>query len=211
MKEKLISGIAAGSYIALGAMVYLSIPNVMIGSLFFATGIFLVLNFHNLLFTRVCPLAVYSGEYGAKDMAIAWFGNGVGAAGVALLAHFSRFERVIAERIQTIGEVKLSDSVSSLFIMGFFCAVFVGVAVIAGARQKAGSFAQIFYIWLFITAFVFAGFEHIVADMYYLTAYSLVCGLEMLNIFKVLLCVTAGNIVGGCFTGYIEKHYLRAK
>lgn len=39
----------AGSFISMGAMVYLSIPNTIVGSLFFSTGIFLVLNFHNML------------------------------------------------------------------------------------------------------------------------------------------------------------------
>lgn len=209
MRDKFISGVAAGGYIALGAMVYLSIPNAMIGSLFFASGIFLVVNFHNLLFTRVCPMAVFSGEYGMRDMIIAWIGNGIGAAFIAVLGHFSRFESVIAKRIQTIGEIKLSDSVASLFVMGFFCAVLVAVAVIAGVRQKQGSFAQIFYIWLFITAFVFAGFEHIVADMYYLTAYGLIYGVEFLAVFKVLIFVTAGNIAGGFVTGYLEKIYFQ--
>ena len=42
MKEKWISSIMAGIFIAMGAMVYLSVPNNLIGSMFFATGIFLV-------------------------------------------------------------------------------------------------------------------------------------------------------------------------
>ena len=43
----------AGIFISMGAMVYLSIPNKTVGSLFFSTGIFLVLNLHNMLITRV--------------------------------------------------------------------------------------------------------------------------------------------------------------
>ena len=63
MKEKWISSIMAGIFISLGAMTYLSIPNNLVGSLFFSTGIFLVMNLHNMLVTRVIPLMVYSGEY----------------------------------------------------------------------------------------------------------------------------------------------------
>ena len=63
MISKWISSIMAGAFISMGAMVYLSIPNAAVGSLFFAAGIFLVLNLHNMLFTRVCPLIVYDGQY----------------------------------------------------------------------------------------------------------------------------------------------------
>ena len=71
MTGKWFSSIMAGLFIAMGAMVYLAIPNTLVGSLFFSTGIFLVLNLHNMLFTRVCPLKVY-GQYQWKDMGIAW-------------------------------------------------------------------------------------------------------------------------------------------
>ena len=62
MKEKWISSIMAGIYIAMGAMVYLSISDKLAASLFFATGILLVLNLHNRLFTRVCLQAGGSEE-----------------------------------------------------------------------------------------------------------------------------------------------------
>ena len=52
MKGKWVSSIMAGIFIAMGAMVYLSVPNTLIGSMLFATGIFLVLNLHNMLITK---------------------------------------------------------------------------------------------------------------------------------------------------------------
>lgn len=194
----------AGVFIALGAMVYLSIPNAIAGSLFFATGIFLVLNLHNMLFTRVCPLTVYS-QYNWLDMGIAWAGNGIGAFLAAAAVYFTRFGTTVGEAVAHIGETKLGDSPISLFIMGILCAFFVAVAVIVGAEQEKGSFAQIFYVWLFITAFVYCGFEHIVADMFYLSCYALNYGVQALDVIKVLICVTAGNIVGGIFVAWAVK------
>ena len=91
MKEKWISSIMAGIYIAMGAMVYLSISDKLAASLFFATGILLVLNLHNRLFTRVCPLFAYNGSYRPGDLFIAWIGHGIGTALVAILLHFTRF------------------------------------------------------------------------------------------------------------------------
>ena len=52
-------------------------------------------------------------------------------------------------------------------------------------------------MWLFITAFVFCGFEHIVADMFYISSYALNFGVDILEVGKVLICVTAVNLVGG--------------
>lgn len=203
MKEKWISSIIAGVYIAMGAMVYLSISDKIIASFFFSTGILLVLNLHNRLFTRVCPLGVYDRSYHFIDMAIAWIGNGIGTLLVAVLIHFTRFEAGILERVKEIVTPKIDDSPISLILLGIFCGLFVAFAVfVGGIRQKQGSFAQIFYVWLFITAFVFCGFEHIVADMYYLSVYGLNFSIAPDQILKVLVCVTIGNVIGGAAVGY---------
>lgn len=203
MKEKWISSIIAGAYIAMGAMVYLSIPDKIIASFFFSTGILLVLNLHNRLFTRVCPLAAYDRSYRFSDMAIAWIGNGIGTLIVAVLIHFTRFEAGILERVKEIVTPKIGDSPVSLILLGIFCGLFVAFAVfVGGIRQKQGSFAQIFYVWLFITAFVFCGFEHIVADMYYLSVYTFNFPIAPDQILKVLFCVTIGNIIGGAAVRY---------
>lgn len=204
MTGKWFSSIMAGIFIAMGAMVYLAIPNALVGSLFFSTGIFLVLNLHNMLFTRVCPLKVY-GQYQWKDMGIAWIGNGVGTFVAAVAVSFTRFSDTISESVKKIGETKLSDSPESLLILGILCAFFVAFAVIVGAKQEQGSFGQIFYVWLFITAFVYCGFEHIVADMFYISCYALNYGAQVMDVIKVLFWVTAGNIIGGLFIAWAVK------
>lgn len=204
MSSRFLSAVMAGAYIALGAMVYLMIPDQTVASLFFATGIFLVFHFRNMLFTRVCPLWIADGAYGPADLACAWAGNAAGAFLVALLGHFSRFEGKAAERLLPLCEAKLADTPLSLFVMGFFCAVFVSYAVLLGRRYPAGSFPQTFYVWFLITAFVFGGFEHIVADMYYLSACGLAAGLDAADAAKVCLFVTLGNLSGGVLIGYID-------
>lgn len=204
MTGKWFSSIMAGIFIAMGAMVYLAIPNALVGSLFFATGIFLVLNLHNMLFTRVCPLKVY-GQYQWKDMGIAWIGNAVGTFVAAVAVSFTRFSDTISESVKKIGETKLSDRPESLLILGILCAFFVAFAVIVGAKQEQGSFGQIFYVWLFITAFVYCGFEHIVADMFYISCYALNYGAQVMDVIKVLFWVTAGNIIGGLFIAWAVK------
>ena len=92
----------AGIFISMGAMVYLSIPNKTVGSLFFSTGIFLVLNLHNMLITRVCPLIVYDRTYRWTDIVVSWIGNGIGTLIAARVILFSRFEGVIRETVRTV-------------------------------------------------------------------------------------------------------------
>lgn len=207
MKDKIISSIMAGVFISLGALIYLLIPNPLVGSLFFSAGIFLVCNFHNLLFTRVCPMAAFNRSYSMLDMVIAWVGNGIGAGLVAAAVHFTRMEAVIAERLQSLAQIKLADTPLSLFLMAVICALFVGFAVLAGLKYKKGSFAQIFYVWLFITVFVFGGFEHIIADMFYIAAYLMAGSADLADVIKLFFFVTLGNVVGGLFIGYaMRKH-----
>ena len=205
MMGKWISSVMAGVFIAMGAMVYLAIPNALVGSLFFSTGIFLVLNLHNMLFTRVCPLMVYNRGYNWGDAGIAWIGNGIGTFLAAWTISFTRFGDTLGEAVKKIGESKLGDSPLSLFILGIFCAFFVAFAVLVGAKYKQGSLGQIFYVWLFITAFVFCGFEHIVADMFYLSCCWLQYGIDGLEALKVLALVTAGNLAGGMFIAWAVR------
>jgi len=63
-----------------------------------------------------------------------------------------------------------------------------------------------------ITVFVFCGFEHSIADMFYLlinSFYNL-----SLSTFNILIPVTLGNIIGGMFIGlmyYIINNKLNDK
>ena len=205
MKEKWMSSVMAGVFISMGAMTYLAIPNTLVGSLFFAVGILLVLNLHNMLVTRVCPLMVYDRRYHWGDVAVAWAGNGIGTLIAAAAVQGTRFQETIREPLTRISETKLADSPLSLFILAVFCGFFVAFAVLIGARYEKGSFAQIFYVWLFITAFVFCGFEHIVADMFYLSCCWLQYGIDGLEALKVLALVTAGNLAGGMFIAWAVR------
>ena len=93
----------------------------------------------------------------------------------------------------------------ALFLLGILCACFVAFAVLIGAKQEQGSFGRFFYVWLFITAFVFCGFEHIVADMFYLSCLRAVFWCRALSVIKVLGCVTAGNLAGGLFIAWAVR------
>ncbi len=205
MKDKLISSIMAGAYVALGALTYLLIPNAIVGTMFFSAGILLVFSFDRSLFTKVVPMSIITKEFTISDIIITWVGNLIGAVAIAVLSFYCRFQDKLLSTLQPIAEKKLHDTPLSLFIMGIFCAVLVSYAVFLGKRFKVGSFPHVFYVWLLITAFVFGGYDHIVSHFYYLATYILAFGFDPIAVLKVIFFVTAGNIVGGIAIATIEK------
>jgi formate/nitrite transporter len=118
-----------------------------------------------------------------------------------------------------IGVYKVGLTFSQAFYLGILCNWLVCIAVwmATGAKDITGKLFAIFFpIWLFITS----GFEHSVANMYYIPAAIMAKGnetwvasalehglsaekLDALNwnsfIFNNLVPVTLGNIVGGGF------------
>ena len=98
------------------------------------------------------------------------------------------------------------------FVLGIFCNLMVCIAVYQAntAQDTAGKVLAIFFP---IMGFVLAGFEHCVADMYYVPAgifaYMNPAGINvaLLNfgdfIFANLIPVTLGNIVGGVAVGLV--------
>ncbi len=202
--RKLFNAIMSGVYISIGAIVYLSIENKIIASLFFATGILLVLNFYNMLYTRVVPLSISEKSYSIKDIIIALLGNILGCIITALAISLTRWVLNIQDNLNTIINSKLNDTPISLIIMGGFCGILVAYAVIISKKYNKGSFAQIFYVWLFISAFVLVGFDHIVANLFYFSLYAITTEFSI-NILYSLLMVLIGNTIGGIIIGLCHK------
>lgn len=200
--------IMAGIYISIGAISYLAIPNKIVGACFFTGGIFLVINYHNMLTTKVIPTYFAKLGYRVKDIIFAILGNSIGAMLVAFLISFSRLATTMEEYLVKIVDTKLSDNYLSLLIMAIFCGILVAYASLTSRKYKNGSFAQIFYTAIFIMIFVLCGFDHVVANVFYFTLYSLLSGVSI-QMLPNLLVVLIGNFIGGAFVGLIERENLK--
>lgn len=140
MKEKWMSSVMAGVFISMGAMTYLAIPNTLVGSLFFAVGILLVLNLHNMLVTRMCPLMVYDRRYHWGDVAVAWAGNGIGTLIAAAAVQGTRFKETIREPLTRISETKLADSPLEPLYPGCVLRVLCGLCSAHWRQVRKGLF-----------------------------------------------------------------------
>ena len=175
------------------------------GSLFFAVGILLVLNLHNMLVTRVCPLNGVRPQVRLGRRRHCLAGNGIGALLAAAALQVTRFKDTIWRRWQGSARRKLGDGPASLFVLGIFCGFFVAFAVLVGAKFERGSLPRSsMYGWL-SQLLSLCGFEHIVADMFYLSCYAMGAGADALAVVKVLVSVSAGNLAGGLFIAWAVR------
>ncbi len=231
-----ILGIFAGLYVSFGAASSMvashAIANAglarLASGMVFPVGLMLIVLVGGELFTGDCLmiLGVMHGKYTvtrmAKKLTLIFFSNFVGAMIVVSLIYFSgqlNFNGGLlgAYTIQ-IAYNKVSLSFFSAFVSGIACNIIVCATVLMayGATDVAGKIGAIFFP---IMLFVVGGFEHCVANMYFIPAGILALGneayfalametyglsaaqLAQLTIPNFLLYnllpVTLGNIVGG--------------
>lgn len=232
----LILGFAAGAFIAIGAVTSSTAahsfdnPGVvrMLSGLFFPVGLCMVVILGTELFTgnslMVTAVIQKKITWGGllRNWVIVFFANFAGALAVAIcMAFFGQLNIGGGELAVYTAKVAASKSLlpwQNAFILGVFCNVLVCVAVYLGnsSQDTAG---KILGIFLPIMAFVLCGFEHCVANMYYIPAgifanmnpeYAKMIAEAGINtsvlnwgtfITANLIPVTLGNVVGGGMLG----------
>lgn len=149
-----------------------------------------------------------------KNWFFVYIGNFIGAMLIVLMIHYSGLlhsgDDVLAKVSINIAYAKTSLSFLSAFVLGIMCNWLVCLAIwfSMGTENTISKLFSIYFpIWLFITS----GFEHSIANMYYipigiLSATEFASPQEIVNTLtwsnfcvNNLLPVTLGNIVGGGF------------
>jgi formate/nitrite transporter len=223
----LMLAVIAGGSIGLGALYYTIIVSDaelsfatarVLGGLVFSLGLVIVLVGGAELFTgnNLIVMAWASGNVSTKKMLRNWvvvyFGNLIGALGLVVLVFPSHYLDMNGGRIGlsalTTAAAKIQPDAVTLFFKGVLCNLLVCLAVwlaYAGRSVTDKIVAAIFPV----SAFVAAGFEHCVANMYFLPLAWLMTRtgkvppdfdasvITIAGIIHNLVPVTLGNIVGG--------------
>ena len=230
-----VLGIGAGLLIGMGAVVSSTaahgLDNAgmvrMVSGLLFPVGLIMVILMGTELFTgnALMVTAAIRGRitWGAllRNWAIVYVGNFVGAVSLAaLMAFFGQLNiggGNLAVYTAQVAANKASLPWQNAFVLGIFCNLLVCVAVYLGNTSQETS-GKILGIFVPIMTFVCCGFEHCVANMYFIpvgifTGYVYpevaeavgASGLGWINfLLRNLLPVTVGNIVGGAvFVGIL--------
>ncbi|MDF2523458.1 MAG: formate/nitrite transporter [Clostridiales bacterium] len=235
--KQFLLGLLAGAFIAFAAegsntaihtIASVGVGKALAGALF-ATGLMMVVITGGELFTgnTLIVVSCLQGEARWIKMLRNWFfvylGNFVGSMLIVYLiiesGQFNFSSGLLGGFTLKVATYKTSLTFMNAFSMGILCNWLVCMAVWMsyGAKDMSGKLLAIFFpIWLFITS----GFEHSVANMFYIPAGILAKSnpqwvqqamslgvtpekLEHLNwgtfFINNLIPVTLGNIVGGSF------------
>lgn len=218
LREQFFLAVLAGLYIGFGSIVCTAVTSgdwaevprgirQLAGGAVFGLGLMLVIIPGSELFTGNILMTIGLFERRLRPVRmlrnwlIVWIGN---LAGAILLAFMmwrtgQLSSGPVADRAIEICNFKLALSFESSFFLGILCNMLVCLAVImaTSARTVAGKIAA---IWFPIMAFVACGFEHSIANMYFLAAGLFAEGQfigRFWEMFGNLIPVTLGNVVGG--------------
>ena len=215
-------GVLAGGFIGLGALYFnlvVSDPALgfaakrVLGGLVFSLGLILVVVAGAELFTgnNLMVMARVHGKITTRLMlrnfAVVFVTNFIGACGLAAIVALSGHDRMngglVGESAIAIGLAKCEIGMAEAFFKGLLCNLLVCLAVwlaMAGRSVVDRVIAVIFPV----SAFVAAGFEHSIANMYFVPLAIFLAGdtgPEALTwshfLVNNLLPVTLGNLVGG--------------
>ncbi|MBR1824088.1 MAG: formate/nitrite transporter family protein [Ruminococcus sp.] len=202
--DTFLRSFATGIAIAVGGMVYLSCDNKYVGAFLFGMGLFVVLTFGFFLFTGKVGYAVENKPKYLADLAVIWLGNLCGTSVSALMITHTR-ATIIKEKAAALCDVKLGDSLSSIFILAFFCGLLMFIAA-DGYKCIKNPVGQMLAVFLPVMVFILSGFEHCVANMFYFTA----AGAWSAKAFGYLIIMTLGNAAGGILIPMIRKGLIKA-
>ena len=211
----LLSAILAGIMISIGGSIFIMLsasPDItgrIFGASFFAVGLFSILIFGLHLFTGKVGYLFLPGEnYANKAIMLltTLVGNAIGTFlfGSAL-SH--RFVSVTA--VKAIVEAKLDMSLITVFLLSIGCGILMFCAV-HGYKTADNGATRAVIVLFSVAGFILAGFEHSIADMFYVAAAGMITPQALL----FLLVVIGGNAVGGAGFGalwHISKNALAVK
>jgi formate transporter len=228
----ILLGILAGVFIGLGAMFCTVVTTdlglgfgltKLLGGLSFCLGLILVVMAGAELFTGNCLIVIswMSGRTSfaklLRNWGLVYFANLLGALSLAGLIFYTyqwMFNNYgVGANALLIANAKVNLSFGSALARGILCNVLVCLAVwlCFSARTVTGKILSILFP---ITAFVAAGFEHSIANMYFIptgillanqpavleaagVTASSVANLNWAGFIANLVPVTIGNIIGG--------------
>ncbi len=209
----LLLGIMAGMFIALGsvaAIVIWSAPGdpvikKYLGGAVFPVGIVLVVIAGSQLFTGNCAmtLGAFVKKIKIRDILKNWtavyIGNFIGSVFIVLLIYEAKMwvNTANAETLIAIGMKKVSLDFSVLVYRGILCNIIVVLAVWI-ATASSTMIGKIAALWFPVSVFVISGYEHSVANMFFIPG-AMIHGatITVMNLIHNLIPVTIGNIIGG--------------
>lgn len=233
--KMIILGMLAGAFIAVGGtasnVAVHNISNVgvarALAGAIFPVGLMLVVMTGSELFTGNCLMVTafldkkIKGMQMLRNLVIVYISNLAGSVIIAGLVYlsgqFNYTDGMLGAYTIKVALAKTTIAPGTAIASGILCNMLVCLAVILALSAK-DIIGKIFGIFFPIASFVICGFEHCVANMYYIPAGMFAAGnkdyltkaqelygitaeqcaaLSSPMIIRSFICVTLGNIIGG--------------
>lgn len=222
----LLKGIMAGFFIAIASMLSITVSSTinnyslakLLNAIVFPIGLILVVIFKTELFTGntlvIIPLINKKIKIsaGLKLLITSYIGNLIGSLITVILIsntnHFDINNYLIGNSTIKVALSKINLTNINAFTLGILCNILVCIAVYLASISKTYIEKMISCI-IPVFSFVLLGFEHSIANMYYLFAALsaernlITTSITIDGILNNLLFVTLGNIIGGFIIGFL--------
>ena len=229
----------AGAFVALGGMLTSTIaaqstlgagPTRLIMGLGLTMGLFFVVvtgaelfTGNNLMVMSVLSRTILARQL-ARNWALVYVGNLIGALVIVVLIFYSRWWEQVDLSFSVFSVTSANDKVNLPFEIAFLRGIVANMLVCLGVWMATAGRSvtdKLLAVFLPVTAFVAGGFEHSVANMFFLPFGALVAAdpdalaaagltaadvsrLDVAGIAWNLLAVTLGNIIGGVVVGLAD-------
>ncbi len=232
----LMLGLLAGAFIGLGAMFFTLVKSdptlgfamsSVLGGMVFSLGLLLVVVAGAELFTgnNLLAMAWADGKISTGQVLRNWtlvcLANLVGAVGLALLVFASGHTELngggVGQQAVKIALAKQALPWFQAFVRAILCNVLVCMAIWMAMAGRSVTDKMVAIV-LPITAFVAAGFEHSIANMYFMPLGMLIqfftpppTGIALITwsgMLGNLVPVIAGNLVGGSVLVALTYHVI---
>jgi len=206
-QKRLLMSIMAGLYISLGAQGFMvTYENVFVRAAVFPVGLMLIVLVGGELYTGNCLMTfallqkkIKAYDY-IKSLLQVFAGNFIGALIVVALLYFGGVynNQVLSETVVKIANAKLSLTFTQALSKGILCNILVSLGVWFATTSKDTT-GKLLGCWFPVMLFVLTGYEHVVANMFYLPIAAIYD--STITISKILinnfLPVAIGNFIGG--------------
>lgn len=204
--KRMLLSMAAGFYIALGGHGFIvAYESLFLRAAVFPVGLMLIVLVGGELFTGNCLMTfgVLNKTINMKDfiktLVQVWLGNFAGALLAVAIFYLGGVyaKPSLAETIAQVANAKVSLSFMQVIMRGILCNILVslGVWFALTARDTAG---KILGCWFPVMLFVLCGYEHSVANMFFLPMGMLFNpSVTVALVLKNIIAATIGNFIGG--------------
>lgn len=191
--DYLIKSIFAGIMIGIAGTVYLRVDNNLFGAFLFSIGLLVICMYGMNLFTGKVGYVLINKFNYIYELLITIVGNFIGTFLVARLVLLTRFKSISDKAVDLVN-LKLNDNLLSIFILSMLCGILMYIAVnnYKKINNEIGKYSCIF---MCVMVFILSGFEHSIANMYYISVANLLSLKSLLYIFVMLLGNSIGSIL----------------